>query len=1596
MTTTPRLIVCLLIALACLSAADLPTIKLPPGTRYVDATQPPYGAVGDGQTDCTDALQRALLEARYVYLPAGTYLVSDTLWWGEQESEAKRRIIQGEHRDRVTIRLVDRAAKFQDPGQPREVIRMASKQDLAGPANAFRNCLFDLTVDVGQGNPGAIAVFFYAHNQGAMERCRLLASPGSGLVGLDLYRGLTGPCLVQDLLVEGFQYGIRAGGSVREIVLDRISLRGQGVCGIYNDNNILPIADLDSVNSVPAVRTVADWGFVTIVGADLRGGDPTRPAIENVNGHVLVRHARSTGYRTTLSDRGTDIAGPITWHATGGSRSLFTPPADIPWLPIERAPSVPWDPAEAWVVVRAEDGTPTTYLDGKGKPRPIVDYSDAIQKAIDSGATTVVLPTPINPRTGKPENVWIQKTVVLRGKVRRLTGLEAAVEGRPADPSQPMFRIADGDAPAVVFERMAWGYAAQSGLEIATSRTVVVRNCIIANGLRMHGGGKVFVEDVCGGPFDIGAGTKVWARQLNPECESTKVANHGGMLWILGMKTEREHINLLTDAGGRSELMGGMVYGNSGRKLTPCFVVTDGQMVASVAANCHNGWPYEIAVEETRTGTTRSFTRTDLPQRDGWGFALPLFVSGVDAGGSPSAPAPPTISTLGRPVFYSVTEGNRAGQLTGRWSLHRNLVVGEMFLANRQYLIEALPAWLEGADTIRANTDVYSGALPGSDAGEVPVHADGSLAIVASLPSPTALLPPPWVLMPGVIRIVVDYNGKDAADPKASPIKRSEERVFARRVVAGERVRFPTGTKLLAFLPRVLPEVESAVATTAIPSASLPPSNRSIVAPIAPAPPPAPVVADAGWIDLSKPPYHAVGDGRTDIGPLLQRALAEHQVVYLPEGDWLIGDGLWWSYKENGSARRVLQGAGRDRTRLRLADARPAYAIAGKPRDVLRVQGISPSNTGIFRYAMHDLTLSIGSGNAGAVAIGIAANNTLSLERVHLHAEDGSGLWAIDFSRGGHASDLGLIDSAVSGFAGGIRAEGANRLVVLDAVAFTGQRGPAVSNLGNALAARDVSTRGSAPAIVNSGPWTHTVLFDADLTAQVGTAAVSNRGGAAWLARVATTGGGSAFADAGAITPAQQLSEFVTASAYHRGAGPAAPASLPALPPVPSADAWVRIGFANGTATTFITLRRKVEERTVSLSTAVQEAIDGGAEAIVLLPPPQGEACLEFTKTVELRGKLRWLLGCERVIASPGMDGSQPLLRVADGDGPIVVEGLELKAGSRAGIEVATTRQVFLRRITGSDVIVRTGAPVLDQVQGGALQVLAGAVNARWLAPVAPKSVLLDIAAEARLSVFALRAHADARLLNLAAGGQAAITGGLISGKLGRTPAAVALADPADLTLSLACNQLAGGTLEAIAEMTVRKGRRWSTGALRRRNDLGWSLPLWRGVTVDAADPPAWPASTLISEARAGGADAAVTAVSPGFGIGDMLVIDRPYPAVDVPDALRGGELVRTNVEIGKLLPVGAPALTLRMAADAMLWAAWPSDGPASQRKPGEGWALTDQRLGWVYDPAASAGGNPLSWSEIRKQDVLWRRTVAAGTTVVLPAGVRCVVATPR
>ena len=141
-----------------------------------------YGAVPDDTLDDTDAFQKAIDDNwtfcgghensyRMLYLPRGTYILSDEIYW------MRRLWLQGENREETVIQLKDSCRGFQYEGNPRPVLhcRYTGRWWVVDGWNnaSFANYIEDITVNTGTGNPGAIGIMYSNHNSGAMRRSLL-------------------------------------------------------------------------------------------------------------------------------------------------------------------------------------------------------------------------------------------------------------------------------------------------------------------------------------------------------------------------------------------------------------------------------------------------------------------------------------------------------------------------------------------------------------------------------------------------------------------------------------------------------------------------------------------------------------------------------------------------------------------------------------------------------------------------------------------------------------------------------------------------------------------------------------------------------------------------------------------------------------------------------------------------------------------------------------------------------------------------------------------------------------------------------------------------------------------------------------------------------------------------------------------------------------------------------------------------------------------------------------------------------------------------------------------------------------------------------
>ncbi|WP_017317168.1 glycosyl hydrolase family 28-related protein [Mastigocladopsis repens] len=614
-----------------------------------------YGAKGDGVTDDTQAILKAIREnvgqRKILYFPKGTYLVSDRLEWRDTNGKWQSQLwIQGQNRTSTIIRLKDNAPGYNDPSKPKAVVYTASglyvEQPQGGgkdyPAKgegneAFANYIEDLTIDTGK-NRGAIALDYLANNTGAVRNVRLR---GQGIVGLDMTRKWIGPALVKNVVVEGFDYGIRIESEVNGITLEHISLCNQKIVGLQNSGNIVAIRDLSSNNSVPALRNNNITSLIALLDANLRGGSRSVSAIEN-NSRLFARNVRSSGYRSTIMQDKKVVKGskvkeftsstPFTLFKSASNSSLN--------LPVEEPPNYHDNNLSNWANV-ADFGAIGKKADGSD------DWDDdtaAIQKALDSGKSTIYFP---------PGRYFVSDTLRVRGNVRKIMAIDAVLSHngtgfKDANRPKPLIRIGNGKATDVTIEHLNVTNLYQEGspqpgmigFEQATSRTLFLKDvacCSLKPNDQKYvfrntpKAGKLFIEDVSAEGWHFEHPQKVWARQLNPEGTSKKIFNNGGKLWVLGLKTEGGNINtvLHTKGGSASEIFGALLYANVTVPPKEIAFINDNSRVALSYASISygNNKDFQVHIQEKRGAKNRQFTRDQLLWH-GNGRAVPLYVGG--------------------------------------------------------------------------------------------------------------------------------------------------------------------------------------------------------------------------------------------------------------------------------------------------------------------------------------------------------------------------------------------------------------------------------------------------------------------------------------------------------------------------------------------------------------------------------------------------------------------------------------------------------------------------------------------------------------------------------------------------------------------------------------------------------------------------------------------------------------------------------------------------------------------------------------------------------------------------------------------------------
>jgi len=578
-----------------------------------------FGAKGDGKADDSEALQKGIeascgaagKQSKILFIPNGTYRVTQTL----VVKSAVGPWVYGESRDGVIIHLADGVPDTNCTA----VLRTHPHEKGKTSADWFMRNFRNLTIDVGN-NPGIDGIRWYGNNSSILKNIRVT---GHGKVGINAgFLDQSGPNLIQDATIEGFETGIRSAWIWGE-TLSRVTIRNCRSNGVVVSANAVGIEDLTVENTPVAIRNEVpnNWGHwggvIALVGGRFSGGSPTEPAILNQS-VLYARDVKTKGFKQALesSTKDANANGPdLGEYASGSVKQLFDSPTNSLSLPIKPEPNFPWetDPTK-WVCAN----------DLGAVPGDNQDDTAAIQKAIDTAAAagkTVVYLRGIG--GGDPNWYNVNDEIRIHGSVRHILALGF---GRIlGNKGLGKFVVSDDSAPLVKFQHLqAFGGGPVTVENRSSSRTLIVESCDLK--ILGTGTGDIFLTD-CPSHLELRqAGQKCWARQLNPEgaSDSGLVQNAGADLWVLGVKFEGAGVRFRTSAGGRTEVLGMFLYDPGNLKeddTRPIFDIDNASFsVAGLREINFGGHTYTVKVREKRGDETRTL---DKKNEGGWiGWSL--------------------------------------------------------------------------------------------------------------------------------------------------------------------------------------------------------------------------------------------------------------------------------------------------------------------------------------------------------------------------------------------------------------------------------------------------------------------------------------------------------------------------------------------------------------------------------------------------------------------------------------------------------------------------------------------------------------------------------------------------------------------------------------------------------------------------------------------------------------------------------------------------------------------------------------------------------------------------------------------------------------
>ncbi len=652
----------------------------------IDVTKPPYCCDPTGQKDCTEALCQALDDilirevegveamraklmahpednirigfenrkvngvptvifpedpppARILYFPRGTYLITDTITYSlenlkntindKYSSELNRFIrIKGEGEGVTCIRLKDNLRAFRY-GERKAMVDFARTN---GSNVSMMNSFEDITLDTGVGNVGAIGLRFTSVNTGHVRNVTIRTSDPAyrGYVGY--FTDLGQENLVENLTIEGFEYGIKMShcGSCVSVDGLKISHALSGAIQLASTN--ITFRNVDA-SSFGFGLNISNDATVSVVDAAFKKEGATGgTALRCYTGHMYLRNVTTENYGESVvvayETRIKEMGHIPEYNSLEKTYRLFPGEETYVEIPKPCFPSYEWN-GDPSIVAEVDD------FGAKGDG--VTDSTAAIQAAMNSGKSYIVFGEGRYLVSGE---IAIPKTVEA---INFMYCDFAVTDAFAQDKEHGLFAITEDSDQTLfmddgfIFEKF-YGYV--RFIRHSAKRDLAMADVHVQTGavyFNTVGGSKIYMSNVAstmgvfGGKgygatpcFHFSKGQMVWTRQFNPERSADNCLVDNSTFSCYGFKTEGPSGKGFTFRNGsRAELVGGTatIATDDG---TPCIDNEESSVFAFLMTDgCGPNHQFVVAVKETQNGITRCLEARDMPPRGPEYYKIP-------------------------------------------------------------------------------------------------------------------------------------------------------------------------------------------------------------------------------------------------------------------------------------------------------------------------------------------------------------------------------------------------------------------------------------------------------------------------------------------------------------------------------------------------------------------------------------------------------------------------------------------------------------------------------------------------------------------------------------------------------------------------------------------------------------------------------------------------------------------------------------------------------------------------------------------------------------------------------------------------------------